>query len=155
MAHVQFFLLHENFSYTVSHFHLPENSSPTMSDLYNWLHPLKEVSSNDSSKSISSLMGVVKDHTPLLSVHRPGKANSPIITSLRILLTYVRPSAYGSSKGKIHSIHVLLHSTTCTFYMHGILLRYIVLKFPYYDNWTYIHVHYSNNKFKVITHIKI
>ena len=70
-----------------------------MSDLYNWLHPLKEVSSNDSSKSISSLVGVVKDHTPMLSVHRPGKANSPIITSLRILLTYVRPSAYGNKKG--------------------------------------------------------
>ena len=78
----------------------PENSSPTMSDLYNWLHPLKEVTSNDSSKSISSLMGVVKDLTPLLSIHRPGKANSPIITSLRILLTYVRPSTLSGGQGK-------------------------------------------------------
>ena len=75
-----------------------------MSDLYNWLHPLKEVSSNDSSKSISSLVGVVKDHTPLLSIHRPGKANSPIITSLRILLTYVRPLAYGNKTGIIKGI---------------------------------------------------
>ena len=76
-----------------------ENSSPTMSDLYNWLHPLKEVASNDSSKSISALVGVVKELTPLLSVHRPGKANSPIITSLRLLLTYVRPPGYSTNKG--------------------------------------------------------
>ena len=70
-----------------------------MSDLYNWLHPLKEVASNDNSKSISALVGVVKELTPLLSVHRPGKANSPIITSLRILLTYVRPSTiHGTGK---------------------------------------------------------
>ena len=81
---------------------LVENSSPTMSDLYNWLHPLKEVSSNDSSKSISALVGVVKELTPLLSVHRPGKANSPIITSLRVLLTYVIPPDYGVGKGKAH-----------------------------------------------------
>ena len=78
-----------------------------MSDLYNWLHPLKEVSSNDTSKSISSLVGVVKDHTPLLSVHRSGKANSPIITSLRILFTYVRPSAYGIKKGNDHNVVII------------------------------------------------
>ena len=129
MAHLKFFYSMKIFSYTVSHFHLPENSSPTMSDLYNWLHPLKEVSSNDSSKSISSLMGVVKDHTPLLSVHRPGKANSPIITSLRILLTYVRPSANGSSKGEIliHIIHVKSQKKNFPYVkimrMHGFYFR--------------------------------
>ena len=49
-----------------------------------------------SSKSISALVGVVKELTPLLSVHH--SIILGIITSLiRLLLTYVRPPDYSIS----------------------------------------------------------
>lgn len=36
-----------------------ENSSPTMSDLHNWIHPVKEL--DDSPKTIPKLVNLIKE----------------------------------------------------------------------------------------------
>ncbi len=69
----------------------PDNSSPTMSDLYNWLHPLKDLSAHDYKKSLPSLVNLIKESTPFISSTKPGKGNSPIITCLRLMLCYITP----------------------------------------------------------------
>ena len=74
-----------------------DNSSPLMSDLYNWLSPVKELSSGDSSKVIPALVNIIKEKTPNISCNKPGKASSPIMTAIRLLLCYVTPAP--SAKG--------------------------------------------------------
>lgn len=62
-----------------------------MSDLYNWLLPVKELSSSDRTKIILALVTIIKDKTPHISCSKPGKASSPIMIAIRLLLCYVTP----------------------------------------------------------------
>ena len=68
-----------------------DNSSPLMSDLYNWLYPVKELKCGDSSKIIQSLVNLIKGKTPCVSCNKPGKASLPIMTAIRLLLCFVIP----------------------------------------------------------------
>ena len=47
---------------------LLDNSSPLMSDLYNWLSPVKEL----VAKVIVSMVNVVKEKIPSISCNKPG-----------------------------------------------------------------------------------
>ena len=62
-----------------------------MSDLYNWFSPVKELASEESSKVIPALVSLIKEKIPAISCNKPGKACSPIMTAVRILLCYVTP----------------------------------------------------------------
>jgi len=63
-----------------------------MSDLYNWLSPVKELAPEDGvAKVIVALVNVLKEKIPFISCNKPAKAAFPIITAIKLLLAYVTP----------------------------------------------------------------
>ena len=73
-------------------FYLLDNSSPLMSDLYNWLSPVKELVAGEGvAKVIVSMVNVVKEKIPSISCNKPGKAGFPITTAIKLLLAYITP----------------------------------------------------------------
>ena len=71
---------------------LLDNSSPLMSDLYNWLSPVKELVAGEGvAKVIVSMVNVVKEKIPSISCNKPGKAGFPITTAIKLLLAYITP----------------------------------------------------------------
>jgi hypothetical protein len=69
-----------------------------MSDLHNWFLPVKELTSMNSAKTIPSLVALIKDKLASISCSKPGRACSPIMTAIRLLLCYVTTPP--ASKGK-------------------------------------------------------
>ena len=63
-----------------------------MSDLYNWLSPVKELVAGEGvAKVIVSMVNVVKEKIPSISCNKPGKAGFPITTAIKLLLAYITP----------------------------------------------------------------
>ena len=63
-----------------------------MSDLYNWLSPVKELVAGEGvAKVIVSMVNVVKEKILSISCNKPGKAGFPITTAIKLLLAYITP----------------------------------------------------------------
>ena len=63
-----------------------------MSDLYNWLPPVKElVAGEGMAKVIVSMVNVVNKKIPSISCNKPGKAGFSITTAIKLLLAYITP----------------------------------------------------------------
>ena len=80
-----------------------------MSDLYNWLSPVKELVAGEGvAKVIVSLVNVVKEKIPSISCNKPGKAGFPITMAIKLLLAYITPPR--EAKGGSGSLSCLFFS---------------------------------------------
>lgn len=72
-----------------------------MSDLNNWFSPVKELTPGDSAKVIPALVGLIKEKTSSISCSKPGRACSPIMTAIRMLLCYITPDPSAAKGGYV------------------------------------------------------
>ncbi|CAI8032881.1 Protein virilizer homolog [Geodia barretti] len=133
-----------------------ENPSPTMSDLYNWLYPVRNITS-DGSSSIPTLVSTVQELLPQISSTKPNRILAPILSSLRILLTFiVPPPTQHSSKGgqkelKWSENTVVLFSTGAMETLQNLLQKISDLLLPLWSQRQIIPVALSNNVSMVAT----
>ncbi len=76
-----------------------------MSDLYNWFSPIKELSAGESAKVIPALVSLIKEKTSSISCSKPGKACSPIMTAIRMLICYITPQPSDTKGGSVFSLY--------------------------------------------------
>ena len=88
-----------------------------MSDLYNWLSPVKELmlGGENVAKTIVSLVNMVKEKTMSVSCSKPGKAGFPITTAIKLLLAYITPPR--EARGENGVLQLSIASYVCVLYM--------------------------------------